>query len=251
MSQTDLSHWDSVDSFSPIQLAYLASDRDPYHRSAIAIGVPRSGKARLAHELAAKAFEHAKMVSRMIVEDWSCADEDNPEGITFWTQLPLGGEYDDNFVKTVVLCSSELALKLRIWQLNQKSVKETVASTDSLNFADQSFCRKAIVGWQGAINWQGGYNFALGLIENKDNSEIKTSPAATMEQPHPRTAKNCFSLIAAMAIDKYGYDPEANRSAVPADLAAMLRAKGGSLTDEAIRGYLKEGAGHLNAQKKR
>ena len=88
--------------------------------------------------------------------------------------------------------------------------------------------------------WHSKYDFSA-LPAWKRTHKNSSLDVAT----NARSKRNYLALIAAMAIDKYGYDPAAAKSGVASHLAILLRTKGFTLTDEVIRGYLKEGSGHL------
>jgi hypothetical protein len=60
-----------------------------------------------------------------------------------------------------------------------------------------------------------------------------------------RQRDNMLRLIAAMAIDKYGYDPKANKSLAPGHISEAASDLGFSITPETVRSYLQQGAQDL------
>lgn len=123
----------------------------------------------------------------------------------------------------------------------------------------QKFRREEIARWCAIRGWTSKFDFAnkgqdSRWSEDNEGGGQSTPPFNELEiaapkLPHARTEKNFLALIAAMAIDKYDFDPNAERIDTASNLSAMLGAKGFSLTAQSIRGYLKEGAGHLNVRK--
>ncbi|WP_143083570.1 hypothetical protein [Nitrosomonas communis] len=55
-------------------------------------------------------------------------------------------------------------------------------------------------------------------------------------------------VLAAIAIDAYGYDPEAKKSPIPQEISDVLSKQGISLSSRTIRDFLKEGINLLPAQ---
>lgn len=107
---------------------------------------------------------------------------------------------------------------------------------------DAMFERDAIHQWLTFLGWQSAYDFAPWRNEIVANVGSETGG----EPPHPRSEKHYVALIAAMAINGYGYDPSAKQSPIPKELADLLTNEFGyALSDESIRGYLRVGAGHL------
>ena len=148
-----------------------------------------------------------------------------------------------------LLPTEELALEFDglFWLIDIPETLEGIHRCgDNLPY-DAIFARDAISDWLNHLGWKSVYEFAPRRNQKSAEIDVITDGELT----HPRTEKNYVALITAMAIDKYGYDPEAARSSIPGDLSVLLRTKGFSLTDEAIRRYLKDGAGHLNAKNRR
>ncbi|MEY8120780.1 MULTISPECIES: hypothetical protein [unclassified Falsihalocynthiibacter] len=62
------------------------------------------------------------------------------------------------------------------------------------------------------------------------------------EQLDGREMVSMSKLIAAMAIDGYGYDPKARRSQIPMEIQGVADRLGLALSDDTIRKYLKKGS---------
>lgn len=140
-----------------------------------------------------------------------------------------------------------MAFAVAFWDANIPETLERIHRCGEDLPYDAIFERDAIFDWLNFLGWRSAYEFAP--WRNKKVADV--DPATGGEPTHPRTERNYVALITAMAIDKYGYEPEAARSSVPGDLSVLLRTKGFTLTDEVIRRYLKDGAGHLNAKNRR
>lgn len=77
------------------------------------------------------------------------------------------------------------------------------------------------------------------------------------ETPEPkkestRTTNNLLKLVACMAIEKYGYDPETRNESTGVNntgIMSMLEQHGVSITDDTIRKYLREGAKMIEGKK--
>ncbi len=66
------------------------------------------------------------------------------------------------------------------------------------------------------------------------------------DKPFDKRAINSIAkLITAMAINGYGYDPDAKHSKIPKELADVIAEMGSSLTESTVRTYLKLGANIL------
>jgi hypothetical protein len=62
-----------------------------------------------------------------------------------------------------------------------------------------------------------------------------------MEKPDRREIHSLSTLILAMAIDHYGFDPDAGRSVVPKEIVNMMASLGLEMTQETVLKYLRMG----------
>lgn len=66
--------------------------------------------------------------------------------------------------------------------------------------------------------------------------------AADDRQMGTRERDTLLKLVVGMAVEAYRYDPNAARSAIPAEIASDLAKHGVAVTDDTVRKYLKEAA---------
>jgi hypothetical protein len=64
---------------------------------------------------------------------------------------------------------------------------------------------------------------------------------AAVQEPDRRETKSLSTLILAMAIDHYGFDPDAGRSVVPKEIANLMASLGLDMTQETVLKYLRIG----------
>lgn len=69
----------------------------------------------------------------------------------------------------------------------------------------------------------------------------KEDASGTVSSPDPRAIRTVSKLVAAMAIDGYGWDPKNNRSPIPGQLEAECDKLGLSVSRETILKYLRIG----------
>lgn len=258
MESIDLSHWNTVEHLGTKQLVALAVGIDPYSEQLPTATQNSKQKLLLSHlndaylRAVGWAFEAAQRIS---------ADDDAlaairqyplPPGIPADGSSPAPGKWPSlpsHAGKTGLLPTQELIMAFEgaFWDAYIPETLERIHQCGENLPYDALFERDAIFDWLNFLGWFSDYEFAPWRNKKVGNE----ATIASGEFTHPRTERHYLSLIAAMAIDKYGYEPGAARSGVPGDLSVLLRAKGVSLTDEVIRRYLKDGAGHLNAQNRR
>ncbi len=63
---------------------------------------------------------------------------------------------------------------------------------------------------------------------------------------HTREKESLMKLIIGMAIDGYGYDPEARKSPIPKELSDTLSSWGIDISDDTIRKWLKLAFQHVS-----
>lgn len=84
------------------------------------------------------------------------------------------------------------------------------------------------------INWEAAYQkLKVDFDALVDKNNFK--PEST------RKTENLLQAFAAIAIDAYGFDPEAAKSTAPADIAKALQQQGKEVDPRTIRTWLKEG----------
>lgn len=249
----DLSHWQTEDKFSMDEVACLIVGVDPL-RATPDDDALMARRALALRQLDADYRSEADRLIDAVLHHWNppADDEDKCIKMISWrTKVILGIRSIDH----------QAVLKDMIDTGFFSSVNSASDVEDRCYpVAAQRFAREEVSRWCNVRGWNPVFNFAdkghaARWHEEDDDhgtrifAEIQTLPPESA--PHPRTEKHYLALIAAMAIDKYAYEPEAERSSVPGDLAVLLRTKGYALTDEAVRGYLRNGAGHLNPKNRR
>lgn len=86
-----------------------------------------------------------------------------------------------------------------------------------------------------------------GLLVFKNDNITKN-----IEKSFSTTERNTlFKLIIGMAIDAYGYEPNASKSPTPKEIADILAGLGMSITDDTVRKYLKQAADTVLPEKPR
>ena len=128
-----------------------------------------------------------------------------------------------------------------------------------INTSKIRISRESIALWSACARIESAYKFdSNGTPENGRQSPPGTgddslttfaAPRSLAAESSPRKDNNMAALLAAMAIDKYGYQPGASRSEVPGDLAVLLRTFGYVVSDQTIRRFLREGTGLLTLRK--
>ncbi|MEO6118558.1 MAG: hypothetical protein ABIP37_05750 [Methylotenera sp.] len=88
-----------------------------------------------------------------------------------------------------------------------------------------------------AINWHEQY-----LKLKADYDVLAAQPTNTQKPESTRKSNNVLQAFTAIAIDAYGYDPKAEKSTAPQDVANALDKLGAVGNAKTIRSWLKEGA---------
>ena len=86
-------------------------------------------------------------------------------------------------------------------------------------------------------------DFAEALVKL---TELKQTPAA--KELSTKERESLLKLVIGMAVDGYGYDPQAARSPIPKEIADQLAARGLQLDKDTVRKYMKEAAEILPRQ---
>lgn len=93
-----------------------------------------------------------------------------------------------------------------------------------------------------AINWHEKY------LELKNAYDVLAAQSNNAAKPEStRKSNNVLQAFTAIAIDAYGYNPKAEKSKAPQDIADALTKLGAVGNPKTIRGWLKEGAELLPA----
>lgn len=255
----NLQHWDIKDVFTVAQTARLITGWDPEveHISDAAL----AAKVRFVERELSRSAENAMQgLLTFFSEDL------DKLGDPSWVVRVEGGWLPSHAVILAIdafgLAKAELAkadgaertAKLlarwtEILNRHYTDIEHKLCANDrsSSTYSSENLTRSCIHRWLKSLGLDSEYSFAT----LNDAKALSGNQADGSEIPHPRTERNYVALIAAMAIDKYGYEPDAARSAIPGDLSVLLRTNGFQLTDEVIRRYLKEGSGHLNPKHRR
>lgn len=256
----NLQHWDLKDVFTLSQVARLINGWDPEieHIGDVAL----AAKVRFIERELRNSVENAMQgVLNFFSEDL------DKLGDASWVVRSEQGWLPSTDVELAITAYHHARAKLDEAESAERRSKLLESWTEILNRHYTSIERKLLANersdsnlrlgeklnrscvhrWLTSVALQSAYNFE----PLRDKKPLNVNSSTENEPPHPRTKKYYVALIAAMAIDKYGYEPEAARSATPGDLSALLGASGLPLSDEVIRGYLKEGAGHLNPKTRR
>jgi len=88
-----------------------------------------------------------------------------------------------------------------------------------------------------ATNWHEQY-----LKLKADYDVLAAQPTNTQKPESTRKTNNVLQAFTAIAIDAYGYDPKAEKSTAPQDIANALEKLGAVGNPKTIRSWLKEGA---------
>lgn len=80
--------------------------------------------------------------------------------------------------------------------------------------------------------------------------EQQSNHQLTLEAIDPRERSSLVKLVAAMAIDGYGYDPEARQSPIPKQIETAVLLQGLDLNVKTIRKFLREGCQYLPKDRK-
>lgn len=88
-----------------------------------------------------------------------------------------------------------------------------------------------------AINWHEQY-----LKLKADYNVLAAQYTITQKPESTRKTNNVLQAFTAIAIDAYGYDPKAEKSTAPQDIANALEKLGAVGNPKTIRSWLKEGA---------
>lgn len=88
-----------------------------------------------------------------------------------------------------------------------------------------------------ATNWHEQY-----LKVKADYDVLAAHPTNTQKPESTRKTNNVLQAFTAIAIDAYGYDPKAEKSTAPQDIANALEKLGAVGNPKTIRSWLKEGA---------
>lgn len=88
-------------------------------------------------------------------------------------------------------------------------------------------------------------NAAFPTAAHEITAQSEVINLAKVKGPDRRESKSLSTLILAMAIDHYGFDPDAGRSAVPKEIADLMAGLGLDMTQETVLKYLRMGRHHL------
>jgi hypothetical protein len=113
---------------------------------------------------------------------------------------------------------------------------------------------RAVQTWAEAVGYDlhpGFRRMVHGITARQAQTSTGTSEPSTL--PEQQTAKgmdareklSMAKLLTAIAIDAYGYDPDAKRGPIPKELEGIAARLGLELTHDTIRSYLRLGAGQL------
>jgi hypothetical protein len=87
------------------------------------------------------------------------------------------------------------------------------------------------------INWHEQYQ------KLKADYDVLAAQSTNTQKPEStRKTNNVLQAFTAIAIDAYGYDPKAEKSTAPQDIANALEKLGAVGNPKTIRSWLKEGA---------
>lgn len=106
----------------------------------------------------------------------------------------------------------------------------------------------AFLAWLEASGFQSHHRFVPMILKIAANGVAITQvmqPIGSQQlisKPDQKESDYMARILTAMAMDKYGYDPEKVRSDVPKQIADVANKQGFSITTETVRKYLKRGA---------
>jgi hypothetical protein len=81
------------------------------------------------------------------------------------------------------------------------------------------------------------------------DDEINVGVEKTAKPESTRKMENLLRVLACIAVDDYGYDPDLSKSTAPQDISNALSKLGQSIDPKTIRGWLKEGASLLQLKR--
>ena len=98
------------------------------------------------------------------------------------------------------------------------------------------------------VNWRLEYDKeATSHAKTKRSLEVseKKLAAASEGEPPIRVRETLLKMLIGMAIDKYGHDAKASKSAAPSRISGILVTHGLGISDDTVRKYLQEAAEFL------
>ncbi|RPE71145.1 hypothetical protein EDD53_0259 [Pacificibacter maritimus] len=91
------------------------------------------------------------------------------------------------------------------------------------------------------IGFQNALKIGWERLQKASKAVIEDTPYANDKAPDPRAIRTLSQIIAAMAIDGYGFDPNSKRSAIPKEIESACDTFGISVTKETILKYIRLG----------
>jgi hypothetical protein len=154
--------------------------------------------------------------------------------------------------------------KAILYMIGHTSIK---ADAEILKFIQTKKIARKIIEYAKDANAAGALNFVV----EKDDLEKPDWPAFAKVRPgefiawvkvlplylpilqnnktekglHTKERETLLKMIIGMAVDAYGYDPQASRSSIPGEIAGHLAGRGISIDEDTVRKWLKEAASVL------
>jgi hypothetical protein len=204
---SDLSHWDIETEFAGIHVAALVLGDDP----------SKAGSGSSKNAPIYRRLENAYNATRK----WHLLADDAP---LKWSEIGVGSEEE-------LLRSIGMADALDHFDIDDAAGRSMWMATDEYSgFITQRFSRVEIARWLAACGLKSIYKFEDSPSHQKN----------VVESFSTKERKTLLKILLGIAITSYKYDPNANKSGAPSDMANDTELAGHAVTNDTIRDYLKE-----------
>lgn len=180
----------------------------------------------------------------------------NPEMVN-WEKLKSNYAYQSSTFGQEYSKLQELTTRALKWQKLFDPVLPTLFiqwATDNDIRIPEELAEKVKVRHGNAFNWKKMYEDLLeknnknvekaNLIIEAKNKEIMALESAKAEAKpmHTKEKETLLKMVIGMAVDVYGYKPDANRSPIPKEISDILTEKGLAIDPDTVRKWLREAA---------
>jgi len=101
------------------------------------------------------------------------------------------------------------------------------------------------IAWVERVEFEAHPEFLRLMKKYHSENGLVASPSTQAKEPDKREIDKIAQLFTAMAITKFGYDPEALKSPIPKEIVELAANIGISVSDDSVRKYLDIGAKFL------
>lgn len=247
----DLAHWQTEDKFTLDEIASLIVGVDPLAKS-FPFPPELEGKRALVERQLERDYRSEVSRLRIAVSEHYHPDDEakNRTGSIAWMTKGNDGIRSSNY---------NLA-RADVLEDTIFHILDNASDVEDLCFpvSEQKFSREEVARWCMVRGWKSQFAFhELGsnaAWHETDDLDPSKKPAALLasetqqDQVRTRAANNYVTLIAAMAIKHYQYDPTESKSTVPARLELLMSQYGCELSAQTIRGYLAQGSARIGSK---